>query len=257
MRRTQKFSLLLPSLAEPPQLFVRPPAKVSLKTSLSEPPQLFVRPPGKASVADYESWDIAALLFTMARSPVADHEVAQPELDVEPVGYFNPIPPGILIFRVVLRKIPQMMRRTQKFSLLLPSLAEPPQVFVRPPAKVSLKTSLSEPPQLFVRPPGKASVADYETWDIAVLLFTMARSPVADHEVAQPELDVEPCHDCISPKATQRTRLRSPIVERMVCKKDQLGLLSGAKAILPPLFSNLIARGHSRKPAPGLKRVPS
>src|SRR6476469_2401858 len=118
MRCTQKFSLLLPSLAEPPQLFVIPPGKVSLLLPpLSEPPQLFVRPPGKASVADYESCDIAVLLFTMARSPVADHEVAQPELDVEPVGYFNPIPPGILIFRVVLRKIPQIMRRTQKFSL--------------------------------------------------------------------------------------------------------------------------------------------
>src|SRR5205823_6271846 len=132
MRRTQKFSLLLPSLAEPPQLFVRPRAEERRVGYLSEPPQLLVRPTGKASIADYESWDIAVLLFTMARSPVADHEVAQPELDVVPVGCFNPIPPGILIFRVVLRKIPQIMRRTQKFSLLLPSLAEPPQLFVRP-----------------------------------------------------------------------------------------------------------------------------
>ena len=28
----------------------------------------------------------------------------------------------------------------------------------------------------------------------------MARSPVADHKIAQPELDVGPCHDCVSPK---------------------------------------------------------
>src|SRR3954470_3323522 len=49
-----------------------------------------------------------------------------------------------------------------------------------------LLLSRSEPPQLFVRPPGSTRVADHECWDLAVLLFTMARTPVADHKVAPP-----------------------------------------------------------------------
>ena len=85
-------------------------------------------------------------------------------------------------------------------SLFAAFFANPPQLFAIPQA-LSLLSSLSELPELFVRPPGKASVADYESWDIAVSLFTMARSPAADHKIAQPELDVRPSHDCVLPKS--------------------------------------------------------
>ena len=135
------------------------------------------------------------------------------------------------------------MRCTQKFSLLLPSLAEPPQLFVIPPGKVSLTPPpLSEPPQLFVRPPGKASVADYESWDIAVLLFTMARSPVADHKVAQPELDVGPCHDCISPKTTPKDKTEVTYGRTGGLKKGPARAFIRRQAIFPPLFFNLVRR---------------
>ena len=135
------------------------------------------------------------------------------------------------------------MRCTQKFSLLLPSLAEPPQLFVIPPGKVSLMPPpLSEPPQLFVRPPGKASVADYESWDIAVLLFTMARSPVADHKVAQPELDVGPCHDCISPKTTPKDKTAVTYGRTGGLKKGPARAFIRRQAIFPPLFFNLVRR---------------
>ena len=100
----------------------------------------------------------------------------------------------------------------------------------------------AEPPQLFVRPPGKASVADYESWDIAVLLFTMARSPVADHKVAQPELDVGPCHDCISPKTTPKDKTAVTYGRTGGLKKGPARAFIRRQAIFPPLFFNLVRR---------------
>src|SRR3954447_18047247 len=54
-----------------------PPALLSL-AAFSQRAASVVRSPGSTRVADHECWDLAALLFTMARTPVADHQVAPP-----------------------------------------------------------------------------------------------------------------------------------------------------------------------------------